>query len=332
MTVALAEELPKEKGKTAKEITAKRLSQILRTALGEVEQYLHDPSIIDIMLNPDRKLWINRLGKGQSDTGIIVSPDDANRFIGFVASAIGTECNTDNPIISTELPVYGSRFEALIPPVVELPTFAIRQPASKVFTLEDYVNDEIMTAKQKDRTIEAIRSRENILVVGGTGSGKTTLANAIIEKIAKTEDRVLLIQDTLELQCKASNMVSLRTQDHEDQTKAITAERLLKSAMRLFPKRIIVGEVRDRAAYALLKAWNTGHPGGLSTIHANSAIDGLYRLEGLIEEAGVAPSPRLISQAINVIIYIEQISIERKVQQVAEIRGFKDNEYVFQYI
>lgn len=326
MTAAL------KKPKTPSEIAKERLTQILRSALGEVEKYLHDPTVIDIMLNPDRRLWINRLGEGQSDTGIIVNPEDADRFIGFVASATETECNAENPIISAELPVYGSRFEALIPPVVVSPTFAIRQPAAKVFSLEDYVQNDIMQESHKNAIVQAVHAKKNILIIGGTGSGKTTLANAVLAEIAKTKDRILIIQDTLELQCTAPNMVLLRTQDHNDPQKVVSTERLLKSSMRLFPKRIIVGEVRDKAAYAFLKALNTGHPGGLSTIHANSAIDGLYRLEGLIEEAGVAPSPRLISQAVNLVVYIEEVGVGRRVQQVAEIIGHKNNEYLFNYL
>ena len=232
-----------KKHQTPNEITKSRLTQYLKTALGEVEKYLHDPTVIDIMLNPDHKLWVNRLGEGQSDTGIIVLPEDALRFIGFVASATETECNTDNPIISTELPVYGSRFEAVIQPVAKFPTFAIRQPAQKVFTLNDYVDEGILQEKHRTVVIDAVQNRKNILIIGGTGSGKTTLANAILAEIGKTTDRVLIIQDTLELQCEAPNLVSLRTQDHADPQKVISTERLLKSALRLFPKRIIVGEV-----------------------------------------------------------------------------------------
>jgi P-type conjugative transfer ATPase TrbB len=305
-----------------------RLEKMLKTALGEVEKYMHDKSVIEIMLNPDHHLWIDKLGEGRIDTGIIINPGNAERFIGYVSSATESVCNYENPILSTELPGYGSRFEALISPVVVSPTFTIRQKAVMVFTLEDYVTQGILTVKQREKMIHAVHSKKNILIIGGTGSGKTTLANAILDEIAKTKDRIIIIEDTQELQCTAPDTVFLRTRDH------VSANRLLKSTMRLRPDRIVLGEVRDKTALDLLKAWNTGHPGGLSTIHANSAIDGLLRLDQLIQEAGVAPMPKFIGQAVDFVIFIEKVGHHRKVQEIAEVKGFdiKKDEYIFELL
>lgn len=314
--------------KTPYDISHERTTQMLKTALGEIEPFLHDKKIIEIMLNPDGCLWIEKLGEGRSNTGIIIRPENAERFICMVASATNTTCTYENPILSTELPGYGSRFEALLPPVVAAPTFAIRQPAVMVFTLQDYVEKGIMTGKQYERMIWGIENKENILIVGGTGSGKTTLTNAALDVIGKRNDRIVIIQDTLELQCTAQDTVFLRSQDH------VTITQLLKSTMRLRPDRIIVGEVRDGGALALLKAWNTGHPGGLATIHANSAYEGLIRLEQLIQEVNVTPQQRLIGQAVNLLVYIERFGHGRKVQEISVVKGFDQNtnDYILEVI
>jgi P-type conjugative transfer ATPase TrbB len=313
---------------TPHDITFERTAQMLKTALGEIEQFLHDKKVIEIMLNPDGFLWIEKLGEGRISTGIKIRPENAERFICMVASATNTTCTYENPILSTELPGYGSRFEALLPPVVSSPTFAIRQPAVMVFTLRDYVEKDIMTAKQYERIVWGIEHKENILIVGGTGSGKTTLTNAALDVIAEHNDRIVIIQDTLELQCTADDTVFLRSQDH------VSITRLLKSTMRLRPDRIVVGEVRDGAALALLKAWNTGHPGGLATIHANSAYEGLIRLEQLIQEVNVTPQQRLIGQAVNLLVYIERFGHGRKIQEVCAVKGFdkKENDYILEVI
>lgn len=313
---------------TPQDISHERTAQMIKTALGEIEPFLHDKKVIEIMLNPDQCLWIEKLGEGRINTGITIRPENAERFICMVASATNTTCTYSNPILSTELPGYGSRFEALLPPVVSSPTFAIRQPAVMVFTLQDYLDKGIMSQKQYDRIVWGIENKENILIVGGTGSGKTTLTNAALDVIAKHNDRIVIIQDTLELQCTAQDTVFLRSQDH------VTITRLLKSTMRLRPDRIIVGEVRDGGALALLKAWNTGHPGGLATIHANSAYEGLIRLEQLIQEVNVTPQQRLIGQAVNLLVYIERFGHGRRIQQISEVKGFnqKTNDYILESI
>lgn len=304
------------------------VAKMLRTALGKIRPFFDDPQVVEIMLNQDRHLWVERLGEACKDTGLIISPEESLRIIKLVANTCKTVVKEDQPIISGELPNFGSRFEAIIPPVAEAPVFSIRQPASTVFDLDDYIRKEIMTAEQAQIIREAVRNRKNILFVGSTGSGKTTAANAVLNEISKTNDRIIILEDTRELQCSAPNNVFLRTQDNVDMT------RLLKSTMRLRPDRIVVGEVRDGAALALLKAWNTGHPGGLSTIHANSAYDGLLRLEQLIQEAILTPQSILIAAAVDLIIYITREKYSRKVKEMAWVHGFDTvkQKYQLEYI
>src|SRR5690606_20638793 len=206
------------------------------------------------------------------------------------------------------------------------PTFTIRKKALHVFTLADYVEKEIMTPGQMEAIASGVRNRRNILVVGGTGTGKTTLTNAIIRHMVDVspQDRLAIIEDTGELQCTADNAVTMRAVEHVDMT------RLLKATMRLRPDRIIVGEVRDGAALALLKAWNTGHPGGVATIHANSAPAGLIRLEQLIAEATQAPMTTLIAEAIDLIVSIERTATGRRVKEVVTVEGHDGHNYVTQ--
>ena len=301
-------------------------AKMLKSSLGLIRPFFDDPEVVEIMLNPDRHLWVERIGQPCKDTGILISTEESERVIKLVATYCHTVVTEENPILSAELPNFGSRFEAVLPPVTTAPVFSIRQPAKKLFDLQDYIDKGIMTVHQAYIIKQAVKDRKNILFVGGTGTGKTTATNAVLDEIAKTGDRVLILEDTRELQCSAPNVVFLRTQDNIDMT------RLLKSTMRLRPDRIVVGEVRDEAALALLKAWNTGHPGGISTIHADNAYAGLLRLESLIQEAIPSPQPQLIAEAVDIVIYIERVHFSRKVKEMAFVNGYKDGMYQLEYI
>ena len=301
-------------------------TKMLKSSLGLIRPFFDDPEVVEIMLNPDRHLWVERIGQPCKDTGILISEEESTRVIKLVATYCHTVVTENNPILSAELPNFGSRFEAVLPPVTTAPVFSIRQPAKKLFDLQDYINKGIMTPHQVEIIRQAVKERKNILFVGGTGTGKTTATNAVLDEIANTGDRILILEDTRELQCSAPNVVFLRTQDNIDMT------RLLKSTMRLRPDRIVVGEVRDGAALALLKAWNTGHPGGISTIHADNAYAGLLRLESLIQEAIPSPQPQLIAEAVDIVIYIERVHFSRKVKEMAFVNGYKDGAYQLEYI
>jgi len=290
---------------------------MLRTALGPaIARFLDDPAIVEVMLNPDGRLWIDRLSGGLVDTGEMLSAPDGERIVRLVANYVGAEVHAGAPRVSAELPDTGERFEGLLPPVVAAPAFAIRKPAVAVFTLDDYVAGGIMTADQAGALKDAVEARMNILVAGGTSSGKTTLTNALLAEVAKSSDRVILIEDTRELQCKAPNLVALRTKEG-----VVSLSDLVRSSLRLRPDRIPIGEVRGAEALDLLKAWGTGHPGGIGTIHAGTALGALRRLEQLIQEAVVTVPRALIAETINVIAVLSGRGADRRLVELAVVAG-----------
>lgn len=295
--------------------SATRLSTMLSTAIGEhVAKHLADVEVIEIMVNPDGKLWIDRLGQGRKFTGEVISPESVERAIFIIASSIGSVCSSLQPLISAELPSFGARFQGILPPVSPNPCFSLRKKASRVFTIDHYLHHAMIPPNFAKNLREGIIHKKNIVIAGGTGSGKTTLANALLSLIATTNDRLIIIEDTLELQCEADDCVSLRARDE-----TASLRDLVRATMRLRPDRIIIGEVRGPEALDLLKAWNTGHPGGIATIHANSAIMALSRFEQLILEAGVSEAKQLIADTVNLIVFIEKTAQSREVTQLIEI-------------
>jgi len=314
----------------------KRLHKKIASELGcEVIDALNDKNVIEIMLNDDGSLWIEKLGN--SPQKLKNHSCSAQSAIHTIASMLNTSVTFDNPILECELPLDGSRFEALVPPVAERPIFTIRKKPIKVFTLEEYESEGILNkvaykndfslnympdSLTKKEVIEyAVKHKKNILIVGSTGSGKTTLTNAIIDEIVNVhpEDRLIIIEDTNEIQCNAQNKVTLRAKRGNPNKDLL---RLLMATMRLRPDRILIGEVRDKTALELLKAWNTGHPGGCVTIHADSALLGLKRMEQLISEATPTPMPELIGEVIDIVIFITKTKSSRIVAEILEVRGY----------
>nr|WP_295741084.1 P-type conjugative transfer ATPase TrbB [uncultured Acidocella sp.] len=294
-----------------------RGARMLRTALGPaIAAFLADTSIVEVMLNPDGRIWIDRLSGGLENTDQTMSPADGERIVRLVAHHVGAEVHAGRPRVSAELPETGERFEGLLPPVVAAPAFAIRKPAVAIFTLDDYVSAGIMTAAHAALLREAVDSHKNILVAGGTGTGKTTLTNALLAEVAKGDDRVVLIEDTRELQCKTPNLVAMRTKDG-----VASLSDLVRSSLRLRPDRIPIGEVRGAEALDLLKAWGTGHPGGIGTIHAGAALGALRRLEQLIQEAVVTVPKALIAETIDLIAVLSGRGAERRLSELATIAG-----------
>ena len=303
-------------------ISAARAYAMLQSAMGpDIAAALADPLTQEVMVNPDGRLRIDRLGEGCSDTGIVIPASQCERIIRLVASHIRAEVTRDCPIVSAELPPHGNalageRFEGLLPPVSAAPCFAIRKPATRSYTLSDYVAERLMSPIQAEQLRDSVAAHHNILIAGGTSSGKTTLANALLAEMAATSERIIIIEDTRELQCAAPDSVALRTK-----TGLVSMADLVRSTLRLRPDRIIVGEVRGGEALDMLKAWNTGHPGGIATVHANSAAAALTRLEHLIQEC-VATVPRaLIAEAIDTIIFISGRGMERRISSVARLTG-----------
>jgi type IV secretion system protein VirB11 len=299
-----------------------RKRAMLRTAMGPaIAAALADSQVIEVMVNPDGALRLDRLGSGRCDTGTMLGAEEVERIIRLVASHARTEVHGSAPIVSAELPPHGhglagERFEGLLPPIAPGPCFSIRKPAWRIYSLADYVSDGIMSAELARLLSLAVADRRNILVAGGTSSGKTTLANALLAEPGIHDERVILIEDTRELQCAAPDTVALRTRPG-----VASMADLVRSTLRLRPDRIIVGEVRGGEALDMLKAWNTGHPGGIATVHSNSARSSLYRLEQLIQEAVVTVPRRLIAEAIDLIIFVAGRGTARRVAAVEAVDG-----------
>jgi P-type conjugative transfer ATPase TrbB len=280
-----------------------RRTSALRSALGPVLPYLDDPRVVEVMLNADGVVWIDKLGQGMIRTPAVMLAPDAERMLRLVASEVLVELNAQSPSLSAKLPPpWGARLQAAIPPIVDAPVFALRKPARVVFSLDEYVRQGILLPPQREALAAAVRNRDNILIGGGTGSGKTTFANALVKVMAEdTTDRVHIVEDTPELQCSAPNRLQVLVHPGVHSWRDA-----IMAAMRFRPDRIVVGEVRDGSALELLKAWNTGHPGGLATIHANDTRAMLDRLCQLIEEI-VYPAPRpLVAQTIQLCVHIKR--------------------------
>ena len=297
----------------------KKLEEALERYFGdEIINYLkRDEDIIEIMANPDGNLFIEKMGQPMQKVGT-VKPQNIRAIINTLASYHEMVVDQDQTILECEVPFCGSRFLGKIPPSVSSPSFTIRKKATKIFTLTDYLKEKIITQNQKKSIEESIKNRKNILIVGGTGSGKTTLTNAIIETISTLtpNDRILIIEDTAEIQCSAKNKVISRT------TKKVSMQDLVKSSLRERPDRVLIGEIRGKEALDLITIWNTGHPGGVATVHANSAYEALRRLERLLALANAHNMEEEIAQAINTIIFIKKTPTGRVVEEILEMQSY----------
>lgn len=333
------------------QVVVRRNEKLVRELGPLVTSCLNDFRTEDILLNADSTLWVKRTHSDFEVAGKMTSAQALSAF-GTIAAIRNTVINHENPILETELPTDGSRFEGLIPPVVRQPVFAIRQRPRCVFSLRDYETTGILTDKNdalnhqrhRDQFIEMVRGkrhveviraaidqRKNILVAGSTGSGKTTFINAVLDELAvlSPADRVLIIEDTPELQCNVKNSVALLAVGR------VSMLDCLRACMRLKPTRIVVGEVRGAEALSMLKAWNTGHPGGAASVHANDARSALIRLESLVAEATEASQQQLIAEAVNLVVFVDNeptIKAGRKVREVAVVMGYRDGAYELEYV
>ncbi len=299
-----------------------RRTRMLRTAMGPlIATALNDPDVVEVLLNPDGALWLDRLSSGRARLGTLPATD-GERIIRLVAAHIGAEVHRGKPLLSAELPETGERFEGVLPPVAAGPTFALRKRAAGVIPLNQYVTEGILSTAQAEYLRVAVRERQNILLAGGTSTGKTTLANALLAEVAGTGDRVLVLEDTVELQCPALDHVALRTRPG-----VVSMADLVRTTLRLRPDRVVVGEVRGGEALDLVKAWGTGHPGGIATLHAGSAQGALLRLEQLILEVALAAPRALIAEAVNLVVFLAGRGRARHVQQIARVIGHDDRGY-----
>ncbi|WP_425989789.1 P-type conjugative transfer ATPase TrbB [Brevundimonas sp. TWP2-3-2] len=309
-------------------IVAERKLEALRHALGDtVLAALVEPTVVEIMANPDGRIVLDILGAGRRDTGERLSAEARDRVIKLIADYVGEPVTREDPRLSGVLPETGERFQGVLPPVARAPAFSIRKRPAVIWGLNDYVRDGIMSQAQAGALRTAAIERRNILISGGTGSGKTTLANAVLAEPAFADDRVFLVEDTPELQCSAWDVVAVLTRRSP---KVIGVVDLVRDALRMRPDRIVVGEMREgSAALETLKSWNTGHPGGLSTIHANSAEDALRRLEDLIAEVSSTVPRRAIGQAVDRIVHIRRTTEGRRVETVLAVDGDVGDGYAF---
>lgn len=304
--------------------TGTRLSAMLRTAFcAGVREALEDPATIEIMANPDGTVWIERAGIGVDLAGFSLAGEDRERVIRLVASSLGETISKSAPVISAELPGSGERFEGIMPPVSTAPCFSIRKASETAFTLDDYAEAGTLSRSLALALREAVAARANILIAGGTSSGKTTFANALLREASLEGDRIVVLEDTRELNPPAANAIRLRTVPG-----AVSLQQLVRSTLRLRPDRIVVGEVRGGEALDLLKAWNTGHPGGITTLHANSASGALRRLEQLTAEATRVPPHDLIGEAIDVVVFMSRTGGTRRIEEALRVSGFNGGDYV----
>jgi P-type conjugative transfer ATPase TrbB len=305
-----------------------RLQQKLWREFGDsIAEWIANNDISEIMLNPDGKLWVQDRELGLTFNGDTLSSVQAMNLIGTIASLNDRVVNEHHPILECEIPFLGHRFEAVIPPVVSAPTFCIRKRATQVFTLSDYVQEGMLTSPQSSLLSHAIHSRKTILVVGGPGTGKTTFANALLHEMVNHFDhsqRILILEDTHELQASSLNTVFLQT------TPTVDFQQLLRASLRLRPDRICMGECRGAEMLTLLKCWNTGTPGGIATLHANSAKAALSRIQEMVAESGSYPKPQLIVEAVNVIVSLSFHPTKgRMVNEILEVTGYQDQDFQF---
>jgi type IV secretion system protein VirB11 len=305
-------------------VQARRRSSLARALGPAIAEALAESDVVEALVNADGRVWFDRLGKGLSLSPQTLSVADRETAIRLLAHDAGETVGEHRPALAAILPDSAARVQALLPPLVEAPLLAIRKRPARIYALSDYVVDGIATEGQAALLKEAVRQRRNIAVAGGTGSGKTTLLNALLAEAPFRQSRVVILEDTAELQCDSANCVQLLTKRTEPQ---VSMRNLVQMTLRLRPDRVVVGEVRDGAALEVLKAWNTGHPGGLLTLHANSAQDALARLEDLAMEAVSHPPRRLIASAVEIIVFITRTETGRSISEIVEVRGVSGETY-----
>ncbi len=294
-----------------------RFERMLKTALGPaIGRFLEDDDVVEIMLNPDGALWVEHHATGMAETGLALNPIDADRIIRLVAHHMKLEVDADRPFIEADLPETGERFTGVLPPIVLRPGFSIRRHGSRLFALDDYVRDRIMASDQAAILRHAVEHKLNILIVGGTGSGKTTLVNALLLVVAETGDRVVLIEDRRELRCAARNLFPMLTRPGSVELRA-----LVRLAKGLRPDRIVLSEARGPEALDLIKAWGSGHPGGIGTLHADDAPLGLLALEQMIQEAVLTVPRGLIARVVDLIVVIAGRGPARRLVSIHHLRG-----------
>jgi type IV secretion system protein VirB11 len=294
-----------------------------RHVLGpDVSKILEDSTVIEVMVNADGGVWVEHFGGAPSWSGVCLTPGDADRTMRLIATHAGTPVTARHPRLSATLPT-GERFQGELAPICERAIYSIRKPAQRCPSLTELVSQDILSPRQCVVLETALSTRQNILVAGSTSSGKTALVNALLNHPIVAGDRIIVLEDTTELRCSVANHVQLRTVPSR-----VSMSDLLYDALRLRPDRVVIGEVRDGAALDILKAWNTGHPGGFATLHANSAEDSLRRIEELVSERTAADPRAMIARAINLIVFMRRTRTFPIVENIVKVEGLDPSGYV----
>lgn len=308
---------------------ANRYAEIISRYFGPaITALFADEDVTEIYVNPQEgAIRIDTRSRGKIATSERMSAQRVEMLLNAVAASIGENLTPANPRLQAELPKLvfrGSRLQGFVPPVSVGPSFTIRKPPTSIYSLDDYVAHAVINAAQRSELRQAIAEHRSIVVAGGTNTGKTTLANALLREITLQfpHERLVLLEDTIELQCAASDHLALRTNGRA------TLADLVRNTLRTSPDRIIVGEVRGAEALDLLDAWATGHPGGVATVHASSAEGALSRLDRLAQRANVPPQSALVAEAVGLVVVIEGGNIRRRVSDIARVDGlYPDGRY-----
>jgi pilus assembly protein CpaF len=296
--------------------------EIIIPFLKPIEHLLESTTISEIMVNPDNSVWIEENGRIQRLYDIQFDDGALQTGLEVIANRFGKKLDADSPLLNLRLPD-GSRLAAMIPPVVNpRPLVTIRKFTTRGLKLDDLIRVEMLTQDQAATLTDAVREGQNILIAGGTASGKSTLLGTLADAIPDHE-RILLIEDTAELHISKPHVVSAESQTDTHHSR-ITFDDVLRAILRHHPDRIIVGEVRGPEALTLLDATNTGHRGTLATIHASSAEEAIRRLASLAIRSAANLQLNVaeedVRRGINLIVYITRHEGKRRVETVLRIR------------
>lgn len=300
------------------------LEKLSREVSGPIQAALADKEVIEIVCNSDGSIWKLSQNNGWKEIDRI-SPAKADSILSTVAALTENIINSKNPQIQCVFPLDGSRLQGLLPPAVTAPIFDIRKHSAHIFSIEEYIAANIMTKDQAEIIKQAVIGRKNILISGGTCSGKTTLTKTIIDLAAQLGapgERFVIIEDTRELYCTAKNTVSIHAYTRD------MLSQFTQSAMRLRPDRVILGEVRGREAYDLMYLLNSGHPGSFTTIHANNARLALHKFLMLARESGEDVHPQRVVECFDIVISIKRTHTRLQVDEVAKVQGLKGIDFI----
>lgn len=319
--------------------TEKRQAELVKDSLGkEILKCLDDPEVNEVYINQDYSLRIDTIS-GRRKTDVILTSDTVARICKSIAGINRQVITEKNPELGVEIRLLQVRAQIMFPPIVSRPTFFLRKKPRQIFSLEDYQAQGALSEKYYEIIVDCIKRRKNIIVAGATGSGKTTFLNAILKKLSEInpEHRLVILEDLPELQCSSDDVQYMTTSGNR--TTSVTMQDLVFISMRLSPQRILIGEVRDKSAYDVLKAWNTGHPGGFCTIHADGCHDAFIRLELLVKEADTGSSTRdikaLIGSTVGVVISIQKVvqnnATTRVVEEIIAVKGYDAEQDCYDY-